>query len=202
MRAQRRWYQLLFVIGLLGALGAASGAPAFTISSTVGQTGLAATLGPYEIAQSPFDFAGQDFASLTAIAGVSVTLTMTDGDSAPGDFDFGDLTLGLDGVDTGIELNGFQDGATITRTIIGMPNNVAEILANLADGLLAGTVIDADTASVGPSNEITFPASFDATLIISDEPLRPIPVPSTLFLLGSGLAGLAYRRTAKRRSRA
>lgn len=77
-----------------------------------------------------------------------MTLTLTDGDLGPGNFDYDDLTLGLDGINTGILLNGFFNGFSDTVTVTGVPNNASAILAALqADGRLVGTVIDADTDS-------------------------------------------------------
>jgi hypothetical protein len=39
---------------------------------------------------------------IRGITQVSITATITDGDTGAGEFDEGDLTLDLDGIDTGI----------------------------------------------------------------------------------------------------
>jgi hypothetical protein len=189
MSTLQQWSRFLVATVLVSVVGTPT-AWALSISSTVAQSGSSGSPNPHPITAPafPFDFSGQEFTALVTIAGISVTLTMFDGDSGPGDFDFDDLTLGLDGIDTGIKLNGFRDAETVTQTILGVPTSAAAILASLqSDGLLAGTVIDADLATVGPSNEITFANTFDTTLTISG----PVPEPSTLVLLTSGVVGLA-----------
>ena len=48
-----------------------------------------------------FDFTGQPFGSFVGIDDISIRLTMDDGDTAAGDFDFNDVNLQLDGIETG-----------------------------------------------------------------------------------------------------
>lgn len=50
-------------------------------------------------------------------------MTLTDGNSAPGEFGENDLTLALGGIVTGIRLNGYRIGQTDTRTNSGDPAN-------------------------------------------------------------------------------
>jgi hypothetical protein len=78
---------------------------------------------------SPFTYnAKKKFTSLTR---VNIWLTMADGDTQPGQSDFNQLTLGLDGFDTGILLNGF-DGDGVTTLIVGdAPKNESKIIAAL-----------------------------------------------------------------------
>ena len=89
---------------------------------------------------------------------------MDDGDSAPGDFDFNDLTLYLDGINTGIILNGWPNNANDFRnTVSGTPLNGDAILAALqADGKLIATFNDADPSD----NFWDLSGGFDATLKI------------------------------------
>ncbi|MCA1718314.1 MAG: hypothetical protein LC781_16325 [Actinobacteria bacterium] len=100
---------------------------------------------------------------------VTITATIFDGDTGPGspqEPDHGDLTLRLDGVDTGIKLNGFRDNQTNTQTITGAldPGKATQILALLKqDGQLKATIKDADaddidpTTTVGSNNKVTLP---------------------------------------------
>ena len=84
------------------------------------QSGIDESIGnaPLAVVNEPgFNFAGQDYRSLRSVDRVSITLTLLDGDSAVGDRDFGKLTLMLEGVNTGILLNGFRDSELDTRTI-------------------------------------------------------------------------------------
>lgn len=111
---------------------------------------------------SPFSFANTNkFVSLSRI---SITATIEDGDSGPGEFAENDLTLALDGIDTGIKLNGYRNDETDTRTNSGVPANAAQILAALkADGKLEASIIDADA---GNNNEVSIPANFQTQLEI------------------------------------
>jgi hypothetical protein len=176
----------------------ASGASALTLSSTVTQSGHSGSSGTYPITgASPYDYTAQSYLSLTSLDGLSITLTISDGDSASGDFDFNNLTLELDGIDTGIMLNGFRENQIDTHTLSGTPLNAAAILTALqADGKLVGTVKDLDEPG---TNALSLPAAFQTTLSLegSSEP-TPTPEPTTLSLLGVGLGGLVmYRRRKK-----
>ena len=58
---------------------------------------------------APWDF-GASAGLLGSISNITITLTVGDGDSALGERDFDQLTLALDGIDTGLHLNGFAAG--------------------------------------------------------------------------------------------
>ena len=170
----------------------ASEAQALSISSTVNQSnyqGFSTDLFP--LTATPYDFAGQSFNLLSSIANLSVKLTLNDADTAPSDFDFDRITLGLDGIDTGIKLNGFGDNQLITATISGVPNNAASILAALkADGQLIGTLIGASPNG----NSIGIPGGFQTQLSLSDQSTA-IPTPALLpGLIGLGVAALRKRK--------
>jgi hypothetical protein len=141
---------------------------AFNVSSTVpesnfGGAGLA-TLGPSNPltgATTPYTYGGTNkFVRLNVIQ-VTLTCNACDTENAAS-FDFNNLTLGLDGIDTGLKLNGLDDSNLDTITVAGVPNNAAQILAALkADGQLVGTVLDATAA---PTNNAAFPATSNTTL--------------------------------------
>jgi hypothetical protein len=159
---------LALMAAMLLACAGAAWAQTLTLTSTVKQSGFADfSPNPVPINGSPYDYSGQDYASLGSIDEVSITLTIFDGDTGTGEFDFDrdQLTLGLDGIDTGIKLNDFPDEQTTTQTITGVPNNAADILAALkADGQLNATVIDQSP----DDNIIELDATSDTTLVLTD----------------------------------
>ena len=145
---------------------------------------------------NPYDFTGQDYASLTSIDSIQITLTVFDGNSGSSgpveDFDFNNLSFGLAGFDTGIKLNGFSsaaiDGSDITLTFFSSSiSNSTQILAVLqATGQLQGSIIDA--TGLPNTNGMTISNLFNTTLIIN-----AVPEPSTWALLvAGGAAILAY----------
>jgi hypothetical protein len=134
----------------------------FHVTSMVAQSGFDGTVPPrVPLTGSPYTYSDtNEFVSLDSIR---ITLTIDDGDTGPGEFDENQLTLGLDGIDTGITLNGFRDGHTDTNTITGVPNHAVLLLALLkVDGQLNATVIDA----TGPpdDNDIEIPSTSNTTL--------------------------------------
>ena len=148
-----------------------------------------------EITDDPFDFSDQDFGLLATIDSLSITLTVEDGDTAEGEFDYNIWTLGLDGVNTLLKLNGFPDSKyphTLMFTQIPVSTG-GQILANLADGELVATIIRANTQHdnyIGLCHYTHY-----ATLKLTGSP--PVPEPSTMAiwsLLGATVAGLAWWR--------
>jgi hypothetical protein len=193
------------------------GASAATVSSTVQQSGYGFSFDPvtntfgglqgggsYPLTEpGGYNFAGQDYASLTSIDKLTITLSVFDGDSAVGEFDFDNLTLGLDGLNTGLKLNGFPNNNTLTLDIEG-PNNAALLLDALkADGRLIGTIIDADADGINQQNTdfIGLPADVVTTLVIEGQGGEPIPLPAAALMapLGAGLAGWYSRRFRNRK---
>jgi hypothetical protein len=117
------------------------------------------------ISGEPFAFA--KVGKIVRLTQITITVTIEDGETGPGQSDENDLTLELDGIDTGIKLNGFADSQTVTRTISGAPANGRQILAKLkADGKLEATIRDADN----DGNLVSVPANFETTLKIKGKP--------------------------------
>ena len=189
-------------LALLSGATVASAAP-ITISSVVAQSGhtdftLAAT--PLTDPATPYDFVGQDYASLTSIDSITVTLTVQDGDTTASEIDFDNWTLGLDGIDTGLKLNGFPGGVGIlsqTLTQAGPTNAAALLTALQSDGQLIGTIIDSDPGD----NSISLPFRIDTSLDITGEVggnVIPLPAAALMGPLGASLVGLVSRRFRSR----
>jgi hypothetical protein len=120
------------------------------------------------ISGEPFTFgkAGK----LRRLQRLTITATLDDAETGPGESDENLLHLALDGIDTGIVLNGFRENEVDTRTISGVPDNKARILAELkADGQLAATIV----RPAGPTgNQVVVPADFDTTLVLKGKQKR------------------------------
>jgi hypothetical protein len=161
-------------------------AKAQTLTDTVPQSDFADFItaeGAPLTGPDPYTF-GNEVQACESIDSITVTLTLFDGDTGRGPFDTdrNDLTLGLDGIDTGIALNGFPDSETVTNTLTGVPKHMTQILAALKeDGQLVGSVIDRKP----DDNFVGIPATFDTTLEITcgaaaaGQAPAPAPAPIT-----------------------
>ena len=185
-----------FLASLL-VLGTAGLADAGIVVDTQAQSGFSGFfVAPAPITAAPFDFTGQT--TLTSIDRISITLTIEDGDTNPGEFDFDDLFLLLDGINTGLALNGFGNDVTATLTLEALtPSMEAALLAAYnSDMMLTASIFDDDFGD----NFITLPASFNATLELEGQ-VAAVPEPSTLAagVLGVVIAGAAGRRRLSRK---
>lgn len=150
-----------------------------------------------------FDFTGDaGLASLTSISDIKIRMWIFQGDTAPGDFDYMELTLVLDGTDSGVELNGFSAGSLVEQTNSGAPSGASSILSDLqSDGQLFAEVLDHSAND----NWIRIVGSGTATLTITGsddnvgQPIAYAPIPQAaplgLVLMGGlGLLGWMRRR--------
>lgn len=194
------------------AIAVAGSAPAAPIilTSVVDQSGFNGPQGGGDYPLATYDFTGQLFAQLTSINEITITLTVLDGDSAPAEFDFNNLTLGLRTggsagafIDTGLVLNGFAGGQVVTATLSAIPpSQAAALLSALqVNGTLDAAVIDADADPGLSGNNIAFPFVVQTSLdIVGDAGggpgPNPIPLPAAVLLapLGAAIGGFASRR--------
>jgi hypothetical protein len=157
-----------------------------------------------------FDFSGQG--GLCSLSAIELSLTMQDGDTGPGDFDHGNLFLGLNGVNTGLRLDGFKGGEELSLAFSldsSSPDWISQeaidqILAKLnEDGLIFASIID-----VTPDdNNINLYSIFDTTLRLTGTVCTdPIPEPASLAVWGllaaAALYGARRRRSGCARSNA
>ena len=113
-------------------------------------------------ANTPYSF--QKVEKLRKIKNLRITLTLDDGDTGQGDNDENELTLALDGIDTGLLLNGFRTSEEDTRTVSGKPDNEAQLRAALKDdGEWDATIIDSDPTD---TNTIDGSSADQTTLVI------------------------------------
>src|SRR3954453_4447808 len=98
----------------------------FNQSSTKGQSGdndVQVEDARIIAANNPYTFGQKLVKKIATIGKITIRGTIFDGDTGPGDFGENNLTLALDGIDTGIKLNGFRSDETDTRTNAGPPIN-------------------------------------------------------------------------------
>jgi len=206
-------FKSLLAAGVLAAVtSVAVSAATIPVTSAVSQAGILVpqTGGAYQLTAAPYTFTGQvnSFANVDTINSITVTLTsILDGDSGPGDFDENNLHLGLDGIDTGLVLNGLGNNAIVTLTVTQLnPVLQAALIAQLQDGLFNGTIIDTD-ADVVAGDVIGIPAlTTRLDLSLTGRLLDvsgnnggggnavPVPMAALLAPVGAGVAGIYSRR--------
>lgn len=144
---------------------------------------------------TPWDFTSTSYLSLNSIDEISVTLSLLDGDTAtpPVDIDDrGQLMLELDGLNTGLALDGFANDVITTHTVTGANLNANVLNALQIDGYLLGSILDLtpnDNYVRVVDGEI-YPEGplYSATLTLTDHELSVVPVPSAILLGGLGVA--------------
>lgn len=143
-----------------------------------------------------YDFGAQ---TLSSVMSIQVTLTLQDGDSASANFDFNHLFLALDGINTGLALNGFHgSGLQDTLTISGnvSPATGASLLAAFSDHLFVGTIITDNASDTAAPNDIfagNNGLNATTTLVLNDTALVPEPT-SIALLCAGGVALIGLRR--------
>jgi hypothetical protein len=167
----------------LGAIGLSASAVPVEYGNPVSTTAAGVTVTGSAGPIAAFNF-GASATAFTGIDSLTLTLRVTDGDSGAGQFDRDNLTIGLNGLNTGIKLNDFlgtssttdSSGPVVTQDITGAPANAAAILASIkATGLANLTVFDTDVDAAGSApgaiagDTIGFPQPqllADATLVL------------------------------------
>jgi hypothetical protein len=207
----RRLFTATAAAALTVVAGAAANAATITVSSVVDQSGFIGDQagGAYPLTATPYDFTGQitNFTP-TNIDSITVTLSVLDGDSGPAEFDENDLHLGLDGIDTGLVLNGLGDNAIATLTLSQLnPALQAQLIAALADNLLVGSIIDADADApagdqIGISGRLTTSLELTLTGDVTTQGggggnAVPLPAAALIAPLGAAAAGAFSRRFRK-----
>lgn len=184
---------------------------ALVIASLVDQSGFngAQNASSYPLTATPYDFTGQTYQSfgmyVSSIDWITVTLTIEDGDSKQGEFDFGSLTLGLDGIDTGLHLDGFAGGNIQSLTIQSLnPTLQYALVTALQDEQLNASVLDSTPGNAPLGDTIAFPfriqTELELLVHLSLTPPQPpaAPLPAAIFT-GAFAAGIVAAFTRKTR---
>jgi hypothetical protein len=145
-----------------------------------------------------FNFSGTDYASLRTIESISLRLTIANGGTGIGEDDYNQHSLWLNGIETGIKLNGFPDGQWKTGEVSGAPANGSTILNQLrATGTLSAALYDNCCAS-GESREYTvvgipsfdYSGFFNEIIAQATDPAHPLTDPANLSAFGEKIKAL------------
>ncbi len=144
--------------------------------------------------------------ALCSIDAMQFTMTIQDGDTGLSDFDYNNLSLALDGVNTGIKLNGFKAGEknslsfSIDENSLGWSDSaMQQILDNLkSDGQLFASIVDATPND----NAVNLYSAFDTTLTLTGTVCPPdpnaVPEPATILMWGAAGLVLVYRNRRRK----
>jgi hypothetical protein len=130
--------------------------------------------------------------ALTDINQIEFTMSMQVGDPAASN-----LTLGIDGIDTGLALTGFQRDSLVEKTFTMSegdanwltPGKEAELLNALKDGEVMASIMGATTDDL----KVQLYSDTNVQLCISGNGPEPTPEPSSLLVCGAA-ALAAWRR--------
>ena len=140
----------LTLVGAESELAARAKLKTFTKTSTANQAQSDADPPAFLVTDPAGPFTFRKVSKIRKLTNLTITLTLDDGDTGSGETDENQLTLALDGIDTGILLNGFNSGEIETLAFSGVPRNEAALRAALkADGQLAATIFKADDDNNG-----------------------------------------------------
>ena len=176
------------------SLSASSSIPnglVFIPPSTYFPNGIAGTYGNTEDNPTIGTFVfGAGASSLTQIRGMSFNISLWGLDTMPpagGASDFNNITIRVDGIETGLKLNNFGNSLTTAYNYVNDTALMSSILTALkADGQLVVSLYDANGAANG-TNFFAFGGGV-ATLLVSEQPIPFTPAHSLGFaLLGLGL---------------
>ena len=162
---------------------------------------------PYSILESGYNLEYGTGAAMTGpnawnnITNITITLALYNARTGSGEANEGTLELYLDGIATGLFLDGFGEGVQAEHTISfntldPFSANYAAIVAALnGDGQLIPTIVDTGTIDADDSLSGRFPTSGNVSVSLTGD--FDIPEPGTYLLLSGGLLGLGLLRRFK-----
>lgn len=130
------------------------------------------------------------------IDSMSITLSIEDGDTALGEFDHNNITLGLDGIDTGVALNGFAGGQLLEQTFTFTPSS--EIMQSLVNALNEDGMLFASLLDATPGDNLLNLSGYTITSLSITGCADTVPEPLSLLVWGLAIClfiGRWHRRT-------
>jgi hypothetical protein len=157
---------------------------------------------------STFSFSGQSLTN--RVDWLSITLTLSDGDTGLGDADAGAIELTLDGVKTGLFADGFRNRWVEQRTFSGAISSVlgTSLTAAFSDGIAILGIVDHTNNLVDRYFNGNFISAIHGNKLPNSNAVTPVnahlaftqvPEPATATFVVVGLALITGRRFARRR---